>query len=385
MTANGGADRGVEQALAAGDFGRALELLRGASAANPGDIDTLLKLAGVSRAAGRPREALDAVHRALALSPLHFTALLLRASLLQRLDEAKAGEAWGEALAQRPAGALPPPLAAAVAEAEARHTAWLAAREERLVAAMAPVEATADYDERRRIARFRSNALRRTRPFHSEPTHFFFPELTEREFHPRARFPWLADLEAATEEIAAELQALLAANRAELVPYIQYPDHLPMRQWQPLNHNPDWSAIHLLQNGRRIDGNADQCPRTMALVDRLPQPDVPGASPNAMFSLLAPHTHIPPHVGVSNARLVCHLPLIVPEGCWFRVGDERRDWRRGEAFVFDDTIEHEAMNPSDRLRVVFIFDVWHPDLSPTERAAVTALIEAEGKGEGAGL
>ena len=53
MTANGGADRGVEQALAAGDFGRALELLRAASAANPGDLDTLLKLAGVSRAAGR--------------------------------------------------------------------------------------------------------------------------------------------------------------------------------------------------------------------------------------------------------------------------------------------------------------------------------------------
>ena len=108
-------------------------------------------------------------------------------------------------------------------------------------------------------------------------------------------------------------------------------------------------------------------------------------APPDFVSLLAPHTHIPPHVGVSNARLVCHLPLIVPEGCWFRVGGERRDWRRGEAFVFDDTIEHEAMNPSDRLRVVFIFDVWHPDLSPTERAAVTALIEAEGKGESARL
>jgi aspartyl/asparaginyl beta-hydroxylase (cupin superfamily) len=96
-----------------------------------------------------------------------------------------------------------------------------------------------------------------------------------------------------------------------------------------------------------------------------------------MFSLLAPNTHIPPHVGVNNARLVCHLPLVVPPGCWFRVGAERREWQVGQAFVFDDTIEHEAMNPSDELRVVLIFDVWHPDLSETERQAVSAMVGAE--------
>ena len=114
----------------------------------------------------------------------------------------------------------------------------------------------------------------------------------------------------------------------------------------------------------------------MALLEGLPQPDIPGASPNAMFSLLAPKTRIPPHVGISNTRLVCHLPLIVPEGCWFRVGAETRLWKTGEAFVFDDTMEHEAANPSDELRVVFICDVWHPDISPTERAAVAALISS---------
>ncbi len=95
-----------------------------------------------------------------------------------------------------------------------------------------------------------------------------------------------------------------------------------------------------------------------------------------MFSLLAPHTVIPPHVGVNNARLICHLPLIVPAGCWFRVGAETRHWRRGAAFVFDDTIEHEASNSSDDLRIVLIFDIWHPDLSTVEREAVAALIGA---------
>jgi aspartyl/asparaginyl beta-hydroxylase (cupin superfamily) len=170
----------------------------------------------------------------------------------------------------------------------------------------------------------------------------------------------------------------MAAERAELVPYVQYDDHQPLDQWRPLNKSSDWTAIHLLQNGRRIAANAEHCPRTMALLESIDQPAITGAGPNAMFSLLAPQTAIPPHVGVNNTRLVCHLPLIVPDGCWFRVGAETRYWQRGEAFVFDDTIEHEAENPSVQLRVIFIFDVWHPDLSAVERAAVTALIESDG-------
>jgi aspartyl/asparaginyl beta-hydroxylase (cupin superfamily) len=77
--------------------------------------------------------------------------------------------------------------------------------------------------------------------------------------------------------------------------------------------------------------------------------------------------------------------LIVPEGCWFRVGAETRSWRRGEAFVFDDTIEHEAANPSADLRVVLIFDVWHPDLSGAEREAVRGMMAADIGGEDGGL
>jgi len=303
---------------------------------------------------------------------------MMRAGLLERLGSDEAGLAWSRALAQRPDGELPPPLAAAVAKGEQMRDAWLATREVELRAATAEAEAKASEDEIERIARFRNNALRKTRAYHSEPTHFHFPGLVEREFHPRSAMPWLVEVEAATETFTAEFEAVMASERAELVPYIQYQDYEPLDQWRPLNHSRDWTAIHLLQNGRRIDANARHCPKTMALLARLPQPDVPGASPNAMFSLLAPQTHIPPHVGVSNARLVCHLPLIVPDGCWFRCGAETRQWRRGEAFCFDDTIEHEAANPSDALRVVFIFDIWHPGLTPVEREAVKRLIAAEG-------
>ena len=372
----------ADRAAASGNLPRAIELLEQAGAKDPDQPQLWLKLAALRRAAGQPARALDAVQRALALAEYDFMALTMRATLVEKLAPDQAGEAWAFALAQRPAGDIPPQLADALVRGEAIRDRWIAEREARLDKVTGPIIADASKDEAARIARFQSNVLRKTRVYHSEPTHFAFPGLAEREFHPRDEHPWLAELEAATDGIAAELGAVMAAERAELVPYIQYEQHQAMAQWRELNQNRDWTAIHLIRNGQRVEANARHCPRTMALLERLPQPDIPGAGPNAMFSLLAPHTTIPPHVGVNNSRLVCHLPLIVPDGCWFRVGAETRPWHRGEAFLFDDTIEHEAANPSDELRVVFIFDVWNPALSETERSAIRQVIGVEGGAEG---
>ena len=68
-----------------------------------------------------------------------------------------------------------------------------------------------------------------------------------------------------------------------------------------------------------------------------------------------------------------HLPLIIPPGCGLRVGAEQREWHPGKAFVFDDTIEHEAWNDSDVPRAVLIFDIWSPFVSEAERALVRAV------------
>jgi aspartyl/asparaginyl beta-hydroxylase (cupin superfamily) len=366
----------ADAAMATRDVKRATDCLEQAAELAPDDPALWMRIAGLRRATGQAAEALDAVHKALAIVPRDFMGLLMRASLLQRLGRPEAGEAWGHALAQKPAAGIPAHLEPVVDEAEKHHAAWVGQKEGALVKAMANAEKRADEESRKRIARFRSNALRRTRAYHSEPTDYQFPELAEREFHPRRLFPWIEEVEAATGTITEELRAVMASERAELVPYVQFEEHLPMDQWRPLNQSRDWTAIHLMQHGRLVEANARHCPETMALLKRVPQPVVPGASPNAMFSLLAPNTVIPPHVGISNTRLVCHLPLIVPEGCWFRVGAQTRYWKVGEAFVFDDTMEHEAANPTDELRIVLIFDVWHPDLSEVEREAVAALIGA---------
>jgi aspartyl/asparaginyl beta-hydroxylase (cupin superfamily) len=202
-------------------------------------------------------------------------------------------------------------------------------------------------------------------------THYY-PGLPAIEFFERHEFPWLDAFEAATDEIRAEFLAVLAAEEG-FTPYITYADDLPLSQWAELNNSPNWSAFHLYKMGEPVKENAVKCPKTMRLLTGAPQPDQPGRTPTAMFSLLKPGTRIPPHVGVSNLRLVTHVPLIMPRACGFRVGNETREWVPGKAWVFDDTIEHEAWNDSDKLRVVLIFDIWHPHLTPAERAMITAL------------
>lgn len=114
----------------------------------------------------------------------------------------------------------------------------------------------------------------------------------------------------------------------------------------------------------------------MQAVRSLPQAEVELRSPTAMFSVLQPKTRIPPHTGAANFRLVVHLPLVLPPDCGFRVGGETREWRLGEACVFDDTIEHEAWNESERTRIVLICDIWSPRLSAGERKAIRAVITA---------
>ena len=97
--------------------------------------------------------------------------------------------------------------------------------------------------------------------------------------------------------------------------------------------------------------------------------------------MLRPRTHIPPHTGATNIRVTIHLPLIVPENCEFRVGNDHRPWVEGEAFAFDDTIEHEATNGSDALRAVLIIDTWNPYLTALERDLLRDYVAALDAGQ----
>lgn len=101
-------------------------------------------------------------------------------------------------------------------------------------------------------------------------------------------------------------------------------------------------------------------------------------APETLFSILRPGTHILPHHGVTNTRLVTHLPLVVPIDCALRVGGEIHRWQEGRYVTFDDTFEYEAWNRSEHNRAVLIVDSWNPDLSAAEQAAVADLVAAIG-------
>lgn len=366
----------ADRALGTGSLSQARHILEDAARLDPPSVPLWQRLATVRKMSGAPLLAVEAIDRALALAPLDFVNLLMRAHLLDSVGHPDAGEAYGRALAQPRPDPLPPVFQHTIARAEviwAQHQQSLSGR---LGEAVEASGADLTPAERRRVERFASNIARTSRAYHSEATHFAWPGLREFEFHDRTCFPWLDELEALTPSICAEMNAVAKAPEAVLVPYVKYNASEPLAQWRDLNHNRDWTAIHLIERGAPISANAAQCPDTMAFLRRMEQPQIAGCGANAMFSLLAPQTHIPAHVGVANFRLLCHLPLIVPDRCWFRVGGETRDFAEGKAWVFDDTIEHEAKNETDALRVILIFDIWHPDLSPAERVAIQAAVGA---------
>ena len=148
---------------------------------------------------------------------------------------------------------------------------------------------------------------------------------------------------------------------------------MPLDQWADLNKSR-LSAFFLWRDG--ADANATRCPKTTELLAKAPVADVPGYAPTAFFSILDRKSHIPPHTGVTNSRLIVHLPLVVPPNCRFRVGSETREWCEAQAWVFDDTIEHEAWNDSDVPRAILIFDTWHPALTRGERELIRSAVPA---------
>jgi aspartyl/asparaginyl beta-hydroxylase (cupin superfamily) len=208
------------------------------------------------------------------------------------------------------------------------------------------------------------------------PTSYYFPGLPQRRYYERSELPWAAQIEVAAPAIKAELLDYLAEGDDAFSPYMVTDPTRPRTEYHGLVDNPDWSTLHVFSQGGRVVEMEKRFPRTLSAVEQLDLPKITVRAPSILFSRLAPGARIPPHHGVMNARLICHLPLIVPPGCGFRVGGQTREWREGELLVFDDTVEHEAWNDGSSDRIILIFDVWRPEVTPDERGAITALFEA---------
>jgi aspartate beta-hydroxylase len=361
-----------------GDRPGALTLITEAERAAPQDKTLKMQRAMIRRAMGDLPGALAALDEALNLDPYDYVARLSRAALVERMDgERAAATPYRNALALAPSDEeLPAPLRAPTARAREVVARQMAALEDHLRTRTSAVKAEMSEAARRRFDESVGIFSGRTKVYSQEPLLLHYPRLPAIPFYDRSLFPWFAELEAATETIQGELAGALEAARDDFAPYIAYPKGTPVNQWGELNHSPRWSSFFLWRDGVRQDAACTLCPKTAALLEALPMADQPGYAPTAMFSALDAHTHIPAHTGSTNVRVLCHLPLILPGPARFRVGNETREWKMGEAWVFDDTIEHEAWNDADELRVILIFDLWNPYLDDGEREYVRVLLRA---------
>ncbi len=366
------------QALARRDPQQALVLLDQADRHGRTHNGTLNRAVAL-RLLGDFHAALKVLDDALDMRPYDFTALLAKGAMLEKIKRPKSAVAvYRSALKIAPPRDRCPPAvlgqldyAQRMVDQYARElTDFMQQRVEALRGNVS-AEALERFDEGLGIY---AGTLR---PPVQEPLLLNYPRLPAIPFYDRRLFPWLEELEAATPVIQEELNKLLASNLDDFAPYIAYPKGSPVNQWGELNHSRRWSSLFLWKDGQRQDRICELCPRTADILSGLPMADQEGFAPTAMFSALQARTHIPPHTGSSNVRLLTHLPLILPGPARFRVGNSTRDWEMGKAWVFDDTIEHEAWNDADELRVILIFDIWNPFLDDAEKVLITEMMKAQ--------
>jgi aspartyl/asparaginyl beta-hydroxylase (cupin superfamily) len=311
--------------------------------------------------------------------PRNIEALVRKAELREAAGDDRAAQAFFKAALGAAAAAQPLPMSmqSAIERAQAGITRGRAYFERQLESFLSD----AGFPPARRPPRFQESLdlmmdRKQTALGLQQPTSYYFPGLPQRRYYERSEFAWAGEIEAAATTIREELLAYLASGEDRFSPYMVSDPSRPRSDFHGLVDNPDWSTLYIWEKGGRVAGISDHFTRTLHQVEQLDLPHITVRAPSVLFSRLAAGARIPPHHGVMNARLICHLPLVVPPSCGFRVGGETREWREGELLVFDDTVEHEAWNNGSSNRIILIFDVWRPEIDGEERRAITALFEA---------
>jgi hypothetical protein len=232
-----------------------------------------------------------------------------------------------------------------------------------------------------RIDRALAGYLGEASVFSSHPSQrpkvIFIPGLRTGGFLDAGSHPLVPPLMTAFTELQREFRLALSEARG-IEPFMGH--DVPagsMRDYVSGATGASWDALFFYRHGHRYDANHQRFPETSALLDSLDLCRINGQAPEICFSILQPHSRIEPHHGVTNARVVIHIPLEVPPGCFLDVtGVGRHFWQERVPMVFDDTFEHSAANPTDHPRGILLMDAWHPELTPPEREAFTSLIEA---------
>ena len=164
-------------------------------------------------------------------------------------------------------------------------------------------------------------------------------------------FPWVGEIESNWMEIRKELDGVI--KERERLPNFQD----IMAEIEPISNDNTWKTFFLAGYGLESTKNAEKCPETAKLLKNIP------GMKTALFSIISPNKHIPPHKGPYNGVLRYHLGLIVPEQkekCRIRVSNQIRHWEEGKSIIFDDTFNHEVWNDTPDFRSVLFVDFVRP-------------------------
>ena len=237
-----------------------------------------------------------------------------------------------------------------------------------------------DLNEYFRITRALSGYLGEANVFSSfatqQPKVIYIPGLDTGGFLDTQSHPIVPALKSAFRDIQAEFDEVMNDQKV-LKPFMGHAGKDDSKKYVSGDEKASWDAFFFYRHGTRFEAAQQRCPKTSKVLESIDLCRIEGQSPEICFSVLQPGSRIEPHFGVTNARVVVHLPLRVPNGCYLELTDVGRHfWKEGEPLVFDDTFEHSALNPSDKPRGILLMDAWHPNLSMVEREVFSNLIKA---------
>ncbi|XP_058384746.1 aspartyl/asparaginyl beta-hydroxylase isoform X2 [Diceros bicornis minor] len=185
--------------------------------------------------------------------------------------------------------------------------------------------------------------------------------------------PWWTPKETGYTELVKSLERNWKLIRDEGVAVMDQAKGLFLPEDENLREKGDWSQFTLWQQGRKNENACKGAPKTCSLLDKFPE--TTGCRRGQIkYSVMHPGTHVWPHTGPTNCRLRMHLGLVIPkEGCRIRCANETKTWEEGKVLIFDDSFEHEVWQDATSFRLIFIVDVWHPELTPQQRRSLPAI------------
>ncbi|XP_054620889.1 aspartyl/asparaginyl beta-hydroxylase isoform X1 [Dunckerocampus dactyliophorus] len=185
--------------------------------------------------------------------------------------------------------------------------------------------------------------------------------------------PWWTPSETGYTDLVKSLERNWKTIRDEALAMMDRNTGMFVPEEENLREKGEWGQYTLWQQGRKAGDSCQAVPKTCSLLERFPE--ATGCKRGQIkFSVMQPGTHVWPHTGPTNCRLRMHLGLVIPKhGCRIRCTDQTREWEEGKVLIFDDSFEHEVWQEADTYRLIFIVDVWHPQLTAHQRQTLSAI------------